>query len=253
MGENVKHTLLIFANTGYIKLDRILQQAKEFGEFDRILSKSEKDIEEFVKKHKNFIQEHPYGYGYFIWKPKIIYDTLQDLEENDILVYVDAGTFLNKEGVPRYREYISFLKDEKTILAFSTNDRYLAKTYVGKEVALKYYPDFLEKTENCCYAGLMILRKNAKTLLFLKEWLELCEIYDYLNKNDFDNGLYNLCLSKHNEIVHRIYPDEVNIYIDGLQHVHTNLTNEQIQAIDWSSLHHVPFQVRRMTSKFGYK
>ena len=41
-------------------------------------------------------------------KPKIILDTILKLPENDILVYADAGVYINKNG-KRFNEYISYL------------------------------------------------------------------------------------------------------------------------------------------------
>lgn len=248
----MKQYFLCFANTGYMKLDRIFNQAKEFGTFDKILLKSEKDIQDFVRKHETQIRNHPYGYGHFIWKPKIIYDTLLELAEDDILIYADAGCYINKEGIKRYKEYISFLANEKSILCFSTGDSYKAKDYVCQEAAFDYYPEIFNESNNSCYAGLMILRKTPQTVQCIEEWLHLCENYDYLNKGDLDNGLFNLCIAKHKKSVFRIYPDEVNLYIGNLQVIHTNLTNEEIRNLDWSSLNNIPFQVRRMTHKFGY-
>ena len=33
----------------------------------------------------------PRGGGYWVWKPWIIVDTLRQMKENDVLVYVDSG------------------------------------------------------------------------------------------------------------------------------------------------------------------
>jgi hypothetical protein len=47
-----------------------------------------------------------------------------------------------------------------------------------------------------------------------------------------------------------VTPDEINLYTsDGTQIAHTNINKKEA---DWSSLDHIPFQVRRMTPKFGY-
>ena len=67
--------------------------------------------------------------------------------------------------------------------------------------------------------------------------------------NDCDNGLFNLCLDKY-KIHFTITPDEINLYLpNGTQVVHTNINQKEA---DWSSLDDIPFQVRRMTPKFGF-
>ena len=83
---------LTFANSNYMNTDRIANQAKEFELFNHIIQLNENDIKEYIDKHKNFIVDNPPGYGKWIWKPKIIYDTLLKINENDILFYADSGT-----------------------------------------------------------------------------------------------------------------------------------------------------------------
>ena len=220
-------------------------------------------IKEFIEKHRNFINTHKAGYGFWIWKPKIIYDTLQKLQDNEILMYCDAGIYINKNGKKRFDFYIEKLK-EYDMVTFSTSDKYKAQQYVKNDAIMSFYPEFNNEWNTACYAGIMILKKNDTTVNFIKDWLLLCENYNYLDKkpstkykdlphycgNDCDNGLFNLCLAKY-KIHFTITPDEINLYTsDKTQIAHTKQTPKKV---DWSSLEHIPFQVRRMTPKFGYK
>ena len=93
---------LTFANSNYMSTNRIANQAKDFELFDNIIQLNENDIKEYVEKHKNFIINNLPGYGKWIWKPKIIYDTLLKINKNDILLYADAGTYLNINGKNRF-------------------------------------------------------------------------------------------------------------------------------------------------------
>jgi hypothetical protein len=245
--------------------DRIINQAKELDWFDEIISMTEKDIPEFIKKHKNFIISNKTGYGLWMWKPKIILDTMQKMKDNSILIYCDAGMFLNKNGIDKFNYYIDKLNGENiSILSFSANDKYKAQYFVKNDAIMECYPDFNNELNNACYAGIIIIKKNIKSLNFINEWLNLCENYHYIDKspsyiykelqhfcgNDCDNGLFNLCLVKH-KISYSIYPDETNVYTsNGLQMHHTNINPN---CIDWSILDNFPFQCRRITPKFGFK
>jgi hypothetical protein len=256
----MKIFFLTFANSNYMNTDRIANQAKQFSLFDKIIQLTEVDIPEYIDKHKNFISYNTPGFGKWIWKPKIIYDTLLKMKENDILFYADAGTFLNINGKNRFLEYINILKKEKnSLLTFSTNG-YYAKSWVKSDAVLNYYKEFYNENNLACYAGIMLIKKNQKSLILIKEWLELCENYHYLDSspsinpepnffegNDSDNGLFNLCLSKH-KINHSIYPDETNIYINSNQihHVTKDICEEK-----WDELKDKPIQVRRITPKFS--
>ena len=263
---NSKNYFLTFANTKYMNTNRITQQASEFGIFDKILQLNENNITDYIEKHRNFINDNPYGYGLFIWKPKIIYDTLLNLNENDVLIYCDAGIYLNTNGKERLNEYLSKLINGKSILTFSTSKNYLTKTYVKMDAVMNYYPELRNKSDVACYAGLMIIKKNEYSLTLIREWLNLCENYNFLNKersieyneadyfagNDCDNGLFNLCLSKHENIVTKIHHNETNLYIDNAQIAHCSDIMQNPKSIDWSSLDKFPFQIRRMTPQFGF-
>ena len=255
---------LTFSNSGYMNTERIANQAKEFQLFDDIIQLNEMDISEYIEKHKIFIMNNTPGYGRWIWKPKIIYDTLLKMNENDILFYSDAGTYLNIHGKNRFLEYVEILqKNENSLITFSTNGGYYAKQYVKIDAVLHYYKDrhneFFNDNRLACYAGIMLIKKNNESLSLIKDWLDLCENYHFLDSsqsynpentffagNDGDNGLFNLCLTKH-KIHHSIYPDETNIYVNN-QQIHHTTTN--IPTTMWNELNDKPIQLRRITPKF---
>lgn len=243
-----------------MKLDRVVEQAKSFEIFDNILPMTELDIPDYIRKHEQFINDNKPGYGYWIWKPKVILDALLSLNENDILVYCDAGMYLNVNGKDRVLQYFEKL-DETSILTFSTNDKYKAQYFVKIDAVMEYYSNFLNELNAACYSGLMIIKKTEESVNLINDWLRLCENYHFLDKspshqytetnifdgNDCDNGLFNLCLAKHKKSVSICYPDEVNLYDeDGNQVAHANCVP------NWELLNHIPFQCRRMTPKFGF-
>ena len=50
--------------------------------------------DEFVNKYLNILK-HERGGGYWLWKINIINKTLKEMKDNDILLYMDAGSSLN--------------------------------------------------------------------------------------------------------------------------------------------------------------
>jgi hypothetical protein len=258
----MKLYFVTFANTDFMNLDRIINQAKDFNMFDYCLGLTEKDIPEFIEKHKEFIDCYNHGYGLWIWKPKIILDTLNKMNENDILLYCDAGMWLNSNGKSRFKEYMTLLNN-KSIITFSSSYKYIAQYFVKNDAIMSYYPEFNNEYNISQYAGIMIIKKNAESIQLINDWLHLCENYYFLDKfpsiqypelshfrgNDCDNGLFNLCLSKHKTIYTTIYPDETNLYTsDGIQIVHA-IDKNNYHEIDWSQLDKMPFQCRRITPK----
>lgn len=100
-------------------VDRICKQAEEFEIFDRIIGYKCKDLPtqfpEFWEREKDFIRSHPRGYGYWIWKPFLVLDTLERMNDGDILFYGDAGCELNIRGKSRMMEYIEMTKERDTL------------------------------------------------------------------------------------------------------------------------------------------
>ena len=69
-------------------------QARWSGVFDKVITYSEKDIPDEIRN----IQEYKCkrGGGYWIWKPYIIWKTLQDVEDGDFVCYIDSACLINK-------------------------------------------------------------------------------------------------------------------------------------------------------------
>jgi len=249
----VRRVFITFSNTGFMKSDRIVQQAKEFGVFDEVRGMNEHDIPEFIHKHQKFIETHPKGYGHYMWKPRVILESLDKLSEGDILMYCDAGVWLNKKGLPRFNEYLDMLKTSDMVV-FSTNDGYKVRHYVKSDVVMMYYPELNQLDINACYAGTMIIKKTDASMRLLRDWLVLCEVPHFIDYSlsdvypeqdcfigqDGDNGLFNICLAKHN-LAHKVYPDEVNLYVGDRQHAHAGVGEG-----DWSLLDEYPIQCRRL-------
>ena len=76
-------------------VDRLCNECK-------ITGKTEIDLKKdtlFWNQHGDFINKNSKGYGYWIWKSYIIFKYVQEeMNEDDILLYMDAGCTFNKKG-----------------------------------------------------------------------------------------------------------------------------------------------------------
>lgn len=166
--------------------------------------------------------------------------------------------YINKNGKERFLEYINYIKNEKHICVFNMSDNYKKQQFVKQDAIMYYNPDFNNEFNAMCCAGLLIIRKSHETIKLINDWLNLCENYNFIDKsiskqykekiyyrgNDCDNGLLCLVLSKYEDIIHYIYPDEINIYYNGIQAIHAGIKNDKIP---WHLLDKIPFQCRRIT------
>ncbi len=100
---------------------RIRRQAEKMGVFrNRIRIFDETDIDaDFREKMKEHLIAGSRGFGYWCWKPQIILQVMQEMNEGDVLLYADIGCHLNPKGLKRLEDYRE-LAIEHSIVAFQS-------------------------------------------------------------------------------------------------------------------------------------
>ncbi len=101
-------------------LNRLRAQADGVNIFgDRICLFTENDLDpQFKKQMANRLILGSRGYGYWCWRPQIILQMFEKMDDGDVLLFVDAGCHIRKEGATRIRQYLEFAA-KYGILAFS--------------------------------------------------------------------------------------------------------------------------------------
>lgn len=160
-------------------LKRIKQQAKSMGVFDEIIVINEKHLDDkFRKQHKDRLQFDSRGYGYWIWKPYIIKQTMDKMDEGDCLIYVDAGCHLNSKGRKRLLEYFqSVSESELKVGGFqlqgSQNEKFWTKMDLLYYFKVHDNIDIINSGQIA--SGHVILAKCEKSVKFVEEWLNISE------------------------------------------------------------------------------
>tara|TARA_B110000259_G_scaffold187847_1_gene243627 strand:+ start:4092 stop:5777 length:1686 start_codon:yes stop_codon:yes gene_type:complete len=91
--------------------ERLLREAQEFGAFKTITGYGPNFMSrEFLEKHKDILTQ-PRGGGYWIWRPNLLLEALNKIEDGEFLVYLDAGCKLNPYGKKRFYEYIDMINN----------------------------------------------------------------------------------------------------------------------------------------------
>lgn len=141
---------------------RIGREAKPY--VDKVITYRKGDLgSEFVEKYKKHFA-HSRGAGYWIWKPKIIQLTLQKMDENDELLYLDTGCEIRADPKPLFE-----LLKEQDIVTFEIDhiDRKWCKRDLFNAMQADQ-PEILESPQRC--TTYILLRKNAKTIAIIDEW-----------------------------------------------------------------------------------
>jgi hypothetical protein len=161
-------------------LQRIKNEAENSKWFDEVIICNETNLDlDFVNKYKLFMIYNRRGFGYWIWKPQIILQILQSLNDGDILVYCDTGCSLNMNGEKRFKEYIDLcLQSEHDNVGFELT--HLEKTWTKGDL-LHLYPSEFKETPQII-SGIFFLKKSKKTVDLIQEWkdLMLSENFKYI-------------------------------------------------------------------------
>ena len=186
---------------------------------------------EFWQAHGEWIKINPRGFGYWIWKPWLIYKTLESLDKNDILLYIDAGCQLNANAYNRLQEYLGMAnKYYACCFELGFLDRHWCKSDTISHIL---GPDTHIKNPNQIMATCMFLKATQNNITFAKTWYETCTRDNYVYVNDqpnsipndidfqehrHDQAIFSLLVKKHNIGIH--LKDETywnpNWYKDGL-------------------------------------
>jgi len=175
-------------------VNRICYQAKQFNMFKNIFGYTEqnlKDNQEFWKNHEQFIINNPRGYGYWIWKCFVILDIMKKPEINngDIIIYVDSGCELNIKGRQRMIEYIK-LTMENDILAFQM-DHLDEKKYTKMDLLEYAKVTQKDKESGQLVGGILFLKKTEKNINILTEITQLLTMENYHYVDDSPSILPN--------------------------------------------------------------
>lgn len=143
---------------------------RNIGKVDDIISYTPKDIKEYIESYPEFKKYYYKGYGNYFWKPYIIQKALEEVEENDFLIYMDSGTFILKNLSPLFN-YLN--KIGKDILVFES--ALIAKQWTKKDTFILMQADS-SKYHNVCQllAGYIVIKKTKKSLDFIEKYRSFC-------------------------------------------------------------------------------
>ena len=91
---------------------RFYTNARYFNMFESINIFSEKNIYKFSKDFESYKDKilNTKGYGYWIWKYFLVSEMMNQIPQNDIILYADIGCTFNKKGSQRFNDYVAKAK-----------------------------------------------------------------------------------------------------------------------------------------------
>lgn len=176
---------------------RLKKDAKQLNLFDKIILYQPSDLPELIKA--NPLMTFKRGGGYWVWKPYIIWKTLQDYNDA-IVVYVDGGCVLHEstdwnyyfDKIASYDNIVFNYRDDfdyNWINSYNCNSPKIH--YWTKQNTLLYFDQFFQNKEwrdyNKIWGG-FIISKGAENNL-IKQWLSISLMHPELVCDPFGSEL----------------------------------------------------------------
>lgn len=172
-----KLVLCSFGDSRYkASRERLQEQADDFELFDAIHLYNEYDLSDsFREDFKEYLHAGMRGFGYWVWKPRIILDTLAKMNDGDVLLYVDMGCHLNSRGKEKLFSYWQEVKQNESGLLVAELEAIRKECFWTKGDVLDYFQvRGTEKMLSPQYqAGVVFIRKKPKTVTLIQSWLDL--------------------------------------------------------------------------------
>ncbi len=189
-------------------LNRINEQARALNYYDEIFIFDENNLEQnFKVSFQKHLKKGVRGYGYWCWKPQVILQVLNLMDDGDILQYTDAGCHLNSNGLKRLNEYFLFAnctpngvlafqsKPPVDPLSFDTNrvldltDRKWIKGDLLDYFQIRYNDKIL--SSQTIGAGIIFIKKCPQAIDLISQWLDVIK-YDFSLIDDTQSVSPNL-------------------------------------------------------------
>jgi len=146
----------------------LCEEARESGVFDVVRGYTESDLDEWTR---TYCDNNPRGYGFWMWKSYVCLKTLEEADENDVIIYADAGCVLNPPAKQRLYEYIDMVtKSPYGIIGFQMT--HLERHWTKRELLHKFgcdnRSDILDSGQ--IEATAFVFRKCPHATNIIREW-----------------------------------------------------------------------------------
>lgn len=195
--------LLTFADESHeASSRRVIKQARGFP-FKTVRAKSEKNLSaDFRELLADYLTAGSKGYGFMLWKPEVILNTMEALPEGDTLLYVDAGCHLQRSGLGRFHDYLLLLEmSSYGILGFQhrpnlsnrfdtkeTPDDITDAPYTKTEVLQELGSEVISHQTDTpgLQSGVIFFKNTEPQRNFVRRWRNIGTEFPFLFSDKFD-------------------------------------------------------------------
>ena len=167
--------------------------------FDHVIGFGPDDLStDFKNKYKHYLDIYKGG-GYWIWKCEILRMILNEMKEDDLVVYSSAGSSFNPNGKAKLEDYVNKLNNSNKLSLRFSLENHPEKNWTIKEI-FEYFGLSVESeiaNSNQLIANHFIVKKNNDAISLFNEFNELLEkdssliTFKYDKKNQIPTFMEN--------------------------------------------------------------
>lgn len=184
---------------------RVIDSASKFNFKSKMIFSLNSISQDWVRKYK-IILSAKRGRGYFMWKPRVIFEALLKADEDDIVLYLDAGPYIVADPTK-----LLSTADCAEIMVWCSP--YLEESYTKKRTfEMMNATGLYGKNTTHRTAGIFVIKKSAKTMEFVQRWMSFAE--DGISITDPEDKEVNSHLfngHRHDQSIVSILTKQLNI------------------------------------------
>lgn len=193
--------------------NRLINQALNLNLFDEVKLYTDKDLIDdidFWSKHKDFILNNKRGYGYWLWKPYIIKKTMEQMKEDDILLYLDCGCELNELKIQNLINFFNYIKTDYIIGTLAGLEKEWNKMDLLKYLNME---NDYSLNINQRQAGTNMFLVCEKVINLVNEWYNIACIYNLIDDtNSISKNFDCFKEHRHDQSIFSLLTKKYNIY-----------------------------------------
>ena len=194
---------------------RLINQVNNLNLFDKLIFYKDNDLindSDFWNKHKDFINNNiKNGYGYWLWKPYIIKKQMEEMNEGEILLYLDCGCEIDIRQKKIISNFFNYVKADYII---GSNTPYSEKDWNKQDLLLKLNMNddkYLNDVQR--QAGLIMVIVCDKTKQLINEWYEIgCDYHMIDNTPSISKNLSGFIEHRHDQSIFSLLTKKYNLY-----------------------------------------
>jgi len=194
---------------------RLANQVNELKLFDEIIvytGNTLKEDTDFWNKHSENILNNRRGFGYWIWKPYIIKKTMENMNDGDILFFLDCGCEIEeKEWLEYCIEKVKTDKIVGTLAIDQLENKWNKMDLIDK---LDMNDDkYLNNIQRQSGANMFLIYKETRDLV--NEWYDLsCDYHNIDDSPSIKKNLETFVEHRHDQSVYSLLTKKYGIYSD---------------------------------------